>query len=95
MVKEFNERRDLIMRLIEDIPQLHCDTPKGAFYVFPRYEGGMDSEQMALHLMDKAEVALTGGSAFGGAGEKHLRISYATGKKNIEEGMARLKKALA
>ncbi len=94
MVKEFSERRDLIMRLMKDIPSLHCDTPKGAFYVFPRYEGDMDSEQMALDLMDRAEVALTGGSSFGAAGEKHLRISYATGKKNIEEGMARIKKAL-
>lgn len=94
MVKEFGERRDLIMRLMKDIPQLHCDKPKGAFYVFPRYEGKMSSEEMALFLMDKAEVALTGGAAFGGAGEQHLRISYATGKKNIEEGMSRLKKAL-
>jgi len=40
-------------------------------------------------------VALTGGSSFGSAGEKHLRISYATNKKNIQEGMERIKKALA
>jgi len=44
--------------------------------------------------MDKAEVGLTGGAAFGSAGEQHLRISYATNKKNIQEGMERLKKAL-
>jgi aspartate aminotransferase len=95
MVKEFEERRNLIMKLMKEIPQLHCDTPKGAFYVFPRYEGKMNSEEMALYLMDKAEVALTGGSAFGKAGEQHLRISYATNKKNIQDGMERLKKALA
>jgi aspartate aminotransferase len=94
MVKEFEERRNLIMKLMKEIPQLHCDTPKGAFYVFPRYEGKMNSEEMALYLMDKAEVALTGGSAFGKAGEQHLRISYATNKKNIQDGMERLKKAL-
>jgi aspartate aminotransferase len=94
MVKEFNERRDLIMNLMKEIPQLSCDSPKGAFYVFPRFEGKMTSEQMALYLMDKAEVAVTGGAAFGDAGEAHLRISYATGKKNIEDGMARIKKAL-
>ena len=93
MVKEFSERRDLVMKLMKEIPQLHCDKPKGAFYVFPRYDAKMDSEAMALYLMDKAEVALTGGAAFGGAGAQHLRMSYATGKKNIEEGMARLKKA--
>ena len=95
MVKEFEERRNLIMKLMKEIPSLHCDTPKGAFYVFPKYDGKMKSEEMALFLMDKAEVALTGGAAFGSAGEQHLRISYATNKKNIQEGMERLKKALA
>ena len=95
MVKEFEERRDLIMKLMKEIPSFSCDTPKGAFYVFPRYEGKMNSEEMALHLMDHAEVALTGGSSFGSAGEKHLRISYATNKKNIQDGMERIKKVLA
>jgi len=94
MVKEFEERRNLIMKIMKEIPSLHCDTPKGAFYVFPRYEGKMKSEEMALFLMDKAEVALTGGAAFGSAGEQHLRISYATNKKNIQEGMERIKKIL-
>jgi aspartate aminotransferase len=95
MVKEFQERRDLIMKLMKEISALSCDTPKGAFYVFPRYESKMNSEEMALFLMDKAEVALTGGASFGKAGEQHLRISYATDKKNIQEGMERIKKALA
>jgi len=95
MVKEFKERRNLVMKLIGEIPQLHCDVPKGAFYAFPRYEGSMKSEEMALHLMDKAEVAVTGGAAFGEAGEQHLRISYATSKDNIAKGLERLKNALA
>ncbi len=95
MVKEFKERRDLVMKLIGEIPKLHCDVPKGAFYVFPRYEGSMKSEEMALHLMDKAEIAVTGGSAFGAAGEQHLRISYATSKENIAEGFERMKRAMA
>ncbi|OGS41934.1 MAG: aspartate aminotransferase [Euryarchaeota archaeon RBG_16_62_10] len=95
MVKEFEERRDLVMRLMKDIPSFHCDTPKGAFYVFPRYDQKMSSEEMALSLMDKAEVAVTGGGAFGKAGEQHLRISYATSKKNIQDGMERLGKTLA
>ncbi len=94
MVKEFKERRDLVMKLIGAIPRLHCDVPKGAFYVFPKFDGDMNSEQMALHLMDKAEVAMTGGSAFGAAGEGHLRLSYATSKENIATGLERVKKAL-
>jgi aspartate aminotransferase len=95
MVKEFQERRDLITKLMKDIPQLKCDKPKGAFYAFPRYENKMKSEEFALYLMDKAEVAVTGGAAFGAAGEQHIRISYATNKKNIQDGMERLKKALS
>jgi aspartate aminotransferase len=95
MVKEFQERRDLIMKLMKDIPSFHCDTPKGAFYAFPRYEGKMKSEEFALYLMDKAEVAVTGGGAFGKAGEQHIRISYATNKKNIQDGMERIRKILA
>ena len=95
MVKEFQERRDLIMKLMKEIPSLHCDIPKGAFYVFPRYENMMNSEEFALYLMDKAEVAVTGGESFGSAGAKHIRISYATNKKNIQDGMERLKKVMA
>ena len=95
MVNEFRERRDLIMKLMKEIPSFTCTSPKGAFYVFPRYEDPRNSEEMALFLMDRAEVALTGGSSFGSAGEKHLRISYATNKKNIQEGMERIKKAIA
>jgi aspartate aminotransferase len=95
MVQEFKERRDLVMKLMGEIPRLNCDVPKGAFYVFPRYEGSMKSEEMALHLMDTAEVAVTGGAAFGDAGEQHLRISYATSKENIIEGFERLKRAFA
>jgi aspartate aminotransferase len=95
MVKEFEERRNLVMKLMKEIPQLQCDTPKGAFYVFPRYEGKMNSEEMAMYLMDKAEVACTGGGAFGAMGEQHLRFSYATNKKNIQDGMERIKRILA
>ncbi|MDH3365728.1 MAG: pyridoxal phosphate-dependent aminotransferase [Thermoplasmata archaeon] len=94
MVKEFQERRDLVMKLIGEIPQLHCGAPKGAFYAFPKFDSSMNSEQMALYLMDNAEVAVTGGSAFGAAGEEHIRISYATNKENIATGLERVKKAL-
>ena len=55
----------------------------------------MSSDEFALYLMDKAEVALTGGASFGKAGEQHLRISYATNKENIEAGMERIAKVLA
>jgi aspartate aminotransferase len=90
MVAEFRERRGLIHRLMSEIPQLHCPRPKGAFYMFPSYDAQMNSEDMAAHLLQKAHVALTPGSAFGPSGENHLRFSYAASREDINEGMRRI-----
>jgi aspartate aminotransferase len=95
MVEEFRARRDLIMSLIKDIPSLHCPKPAGAFYLFPAYDQKMSSEDMAAYLLEKAHVAVTPGSAFGPSGEGHFRISYACSRKDIIEGMGRIKEALS
>ncbi|OPY34099.1 MAG: putative aspartate aminotransferase 2 [Methanomassiliicoccales archaeon PtaU1.Bin124] len=95
MKKEFKARRDLIYDLTMEIPQMHCPRPHGAFYLFPSYDIDMPSEDLAAYLLEKAHVALTPGSAFGPSGEGHLRISYAASRKDIIEGMERIKKALA
>jgi aspartate aminotransferase len=95
MKKEFKARRDLIFDLIQEIPQLHCPKPHGAFYLFPSYDIKMPSEDLAAYLLEKAHVALAPGAAFGPSGEGHLRISYAASRKDIVEGMERIKKALA
>jgi aspartate aminotransferase len=95
MVAEFRARRDLIMSLIRDIPSLHCPKPAGAFYLFPAYDQKISSEDMAAYLLEKAHVAVTPGSAFGPSGEGHFRISYACSRKDIVEGMGRIKAALA
>jgi aspartate aminotransferase len=63
--------------------------------MFPSYEAKMNSEDMAAYLLEKAHVAVTPGSAFGPAGEGHLRISYAASRKDLSEGMKRIKDALA
>lgn len=94
MVDEFRARRDLIMSLIREIPTLHCPEPSGAFYIFPSYSQNMSSDDMATYLLEKAHVAVTPGSAFGPSGEGHFRISYACSRKDIVEGMHRIKKAL-
>jgi aspartate aminotransferase len=95
MVQEFKARRDLIMDLMDEIPTLNCPEPKGAFYLFPSYDQSISSEDMAAYLLEKAHVAVTPGSAFGPAGEKHIRISYACSRQDIVEGMGRIKEALA
>jgi aspartate aminotransferase len=94
MVDEFRARRDLVMSYIDDIPSLHCPPPSGAFYIFPSFDQDISSEDMAAYLLEKAHVAVTPGSAFGPSGEGHFRISYACSRKDIAEGMTRIKDAL-
>ncbi|MFN8241703.1 MAG: pyridoxal phosphate-dependent aminotransferase [Bacteroidales bacterium] len=98
----FLRRRDLIISLLGDIPGLKVRKPQGAFYVMPdisEYIGKSDgettisdSDAMALYLLDKAQVALVGGIAFGSP--ECIRISYATSDENIKEACSRIRKAL-
>ncbi len=94
MAVEFKARRDLIFDLVQDIPQLTCPKPNGAFYLFPSYAMKMPSEDLAAYLLEKAHVAVTPGSAFGPSGEGKIRISYAASRKDITEGMQRIRHAL-
>ena len=95
MVKEFRKRRDLALDLISEIPQLECNVPKGAFYVFPRYSIDMPSAKLAEVLLKEGHVAVTPGTAFGPGGEGFFRVSYATSEDQIREGFDRIKKTLA
>jgi aspartate aminotransferase len=102
MVSEFRARRDLIVEGVNSIPGLSCQTPKGAFYAFVKFDHDMPSIDFAKFLIEKAHVAVTKahvavtpGSAFGLNGEGYLRISYAASRENITEGLKRIEKALA
>ena len=95
MVAEFRKRRDLALDLISEIPQLECNVPKGAFYVFPKYSMGMSSAKLAEVLLKEGHVAVTPGIAFGPGGEGFFRVSYATSVGQIREGFDRIKKTLA
>lgn len=103
MVSAFKERRDLLIQLVMGIPGFKANIPEGAFYLFPDvsdYFGKTDGEttinnsnDLCLYLLNKANVALVPGEAFGAP--DCLRISYATSTDNIEEAVARIKPALA
>lgn len=95
MVAEFKKRRDLALDLISEIPQLECNVPKGAFYVFPKYSMDMSSAKLAEVLLKEGHVAVTPGIAFGPGGEGFFRVSYATSEDQIREGFDRIKKTLA
>jgi aspartate aminotransferase len=93
---EFEARRDLIVRLLNEVPGFECNVPHGAFYAFPKVTGalkeGETDIELASWLLEEAKVAVVPGSVFEGVG--HIRLSYATSRKNIEEGVRRIKQAI-
>lgn len=95
MVEEFKARRDLIVKGLNDIEGLTCTKPSGAFYAFPsvkRFKAS--SRDIARLLLEKAGVAVLDGGAFGQYGRGYLRLSYATSRENIQEGIQRMKEFL-
>ena len=103
MVEEFEQRRDLILQLLGEIPGLKLNRPEGAFYVFPdvsAYFGKTlagtpinDANDVALYILEKAHVATVSGAAFGAP--NCIRISYAASKEEIKTAIGRIQKALA
>ncbi len=103
MRQAFMRRRDLIVRLAQEIPGLEVNKPEGAFYLFPKcssFYGKTDgtttirnSTDLAMFLLEKGHVATVGGDAFGDP--DCFRMSYATSDENITEAMRRIKETLA
>ena len=102
MKAAFLRRRDLICGLLKEVKGIKVSIPEGAFYVMPDisyYFGKSDgearitnSDELALYLLDKAQVATVGGDAFGSP--ECLRISYATSDELLIEAVSRIKVAL-
>lgn len=96
MVKAFDERRQVVMSLANDIEGMRCVRPAGAFYAFPNISGtGFEAKTLQDRLLAEAHVAAIAGTSFGAQGEGYLRISYANSVENIERAMARIKSWLA
>lgn len=102
MKEAFLRRRNLICGLLKEVKGLKVRVPQGAFYVMPDisyYLGKSDGEKhistsddLALYLLDKAQVATVGGDAFGAP--ECIRISYATSDDLLVEAVKRIKSAL-
>jgi aspartate aminotransferase len=95
MTAEYKRRRDFFVDMLNDIPGVSCFKPEGAFYAFPKFDLGMNSIQLADMLLEKARVAGTPGSAFGEAGDGHVRFSFATSPDVLETAARRIKEALS
>ena len=94
MCAEFKTRRDLICERLNAMPGVSCHVPTGAFYVFPKVDvPGMNSEEIAMALLEGG-VLCSPGTAFGAAGEGHLRFAYTIGREDIDMGMDRVEVVL-
>jgi aspartate/methionine/tyrosine aminotransferase len=99
MRDRFRSRRDLIVRLLNDVPGFRCAAPGGAFYAWPNVTdactliGARDSEELRRRLLHEAGVAVLADGHFGprieGEGQ-HLRFSYAASEQQIERGVTRI-----
>ncbi|HXH31409.1 MAG TPA: pyridoxal phosphate-dependent aminotransferase [Bacteriovoracaceae bacterium] len=102
MQQAFKKRRDLLIKLMGDVPHTKINNPGGAFYLFPEisyYFGKKDGDaviknakDLCMYLLNKGHVALTPGGAFGAP--NYIRLSYATSEEQIIEAVVRIKKAL-
>lgn len=103
MREAFLRRRDLICKLLGEIPGLKVRVPQGAFYVMPdisnfigkSYDGKVmkNADDLSFFLLAEARVAMVSGTAFGA--DNCIRISYATSDDRIIEAVHRIKEALA
>lgn len=95
MVAEYQRRRDYAAEAINQIPQISCVSPHGAFYLFICVKKlGYTSAWIADYLLEEAHIALVPGSVFGQGGEGYVRLSFATDFERIVEGCERMKKAI-
>jgi aminotransferase len=92
MVTEYNLRRKLIVKRLNDIG-LTCFEPRGAFYAFPSIQStGLTSEEFCEELLKEEKVAVVPGNAFGGSGEGFVRCAYAASTEDITEAMDRVER---
>ena len=102
MTTIFKKRRELVLNKLKEIPGIVPNNPLGAFYVFPdvsyffgKSDGEIvieNSDDLALYILSKAQVATVAGSAFGSP--KCLRLSYATSEDKLTEALQRIEKSL-
>ncbi|MGE0701330.1 MAG: pyridoxal phosphate-dependent aminotransferase [Hyphomicrobiaceae bacterium] len=95
MVKAFDERRKVIVPLLNQLPGFKCVDPGGAFYAFPNITGtGMSARELQNKMLEKAGVATVAGTSFGIYGEGYIRFSYANSTENIRRAVDRIGKLL-
>ena len=101
MRKVFEQRRDLVVEMLNQAPGMNCTKPAGAFYVYPSIHGCIgktskggvlikDDEAFALTLLAEEGVATVHGTAFCYPG--YIRISYANATEELREACTRIQR---
>lgn len=103
MRNTFRERRDIMYKLLKEVPGMNVNLPQGAFYFFPEIKSYFgktynkysinNSNDLCMYLLHEAHVALVPGDAFGDP--DCIRFSYATATETLIEAVRRIKDALA
>ncbi len=95
MMEKFTQRRNLIHKLLNELPGVECSLPGGAFYAFPKVIGtGMNGQEFAKKCMYEAGVAIVPGTSFGANAQDYVRFSFAASRDNISEALENIKKML-
>lgn len=102
MCKAFEKRRDLVFDRLKQIPGFNANLPHGAFYFFPEVKalfGKMNGDEvisnssdLAMYILNEANVAIVPGSAFGAS--DYVRFSYAASEAQLVEAMNRIEAAI-
>lgn len=100
MAKEYKKRRDLLVRLVNDIPGMKCHSPEGAFYLMVNISKIMaklriTAEEFCDRIMKEANVLILPGTVFGHFAENYIRFSYVSSEKDIAAGVGRIEKYIA
>ena len=99
MRRIFEERRNLVVEMLNQVPGLYCHKPEGAFYVFPNVAGCIGKttaggrrlntdQDVCMALLEEAHVATVQGAAYGMS--PYLRVSTATDDASLAEGCRRI-----
>lgn len=98
VVETLKQRHDFVLKALQKIDGIQCQSCQGTFYIFPSVQGvmtrlGIDTDiELTEFLIEKAKVAVVPGSAFGAPG--YIRVSFATSMEYLDKAMKRIQKAL-
>lgn len=103
MVAEFHKRRDIVIKMLSEIPNIKINNPEGAFYAFPDvswYIGKTmngtkinNVDDLVMYILEEANVATVTGAAFGNS--NCIRLSYATSEELLIKALTRMQEAFA